>query len=394
VDCAVSRVHDVLQRKRVQLARHPLSSTRNIQVFRHKSLTFIVLVALIATACSQGTATPIGTVAPTGNMITGRYNGTATPLQDGRVLFTGGDAMEGSHAPLASAELYDPTAGTFSATGSMAAARVDQKATLLQDGRVLIAGGADGPGHDLASAEIYDPEKGNFSVTGSMTTPRSGQTATLLADGRVLITGGWGGGPGLKNGASAELYDPKTGTFSATGSMTTPRVEHTATLLSDGRVLIAAGHTQESSGDVNSAELYDPKTGTFSATGSMPVALSGQGAVLLKDGRVLFVQDYGAWLYDPKSGTFSVTVSTDCGSLGPAHVGLLPDGRAFCMGEVGSAEWPAHFELYDPSSGTFTDTLRGVSELDFTTTTVLQDGRVLVAGGQGQYGKTAYVYTP
>jgi hypothetical protein len=126
----------------------------------------------------------------------------------------------------------------------------------------------------------------------------------------------------------------------------------------------------------------------------MPGAFSGQGAVLLKDGRVLLIKGSAAWLYDPKSGTFSVTGSPACcGSL-VLHVGLLPDGRTFYMPEGGTAEKAANFELYDPNSGTFIDTQREVSAPPFSTTAVLKDGRLLIAGGQGDGGNRAYIYTP
>jgi hypothetical protein len=171
----------------------------------------------------------------------------------------------------ASAELYDPKTGTFSPTGSMATARAFHTATLLADGRVLIAGG-DPSGWNfnslIASAEIYDPSTGTFSATGSLIVGRAWQTATLLADGRVLITGGGGDYTNRSFLASAALYNPKTGTFSPTGSMTEPRTYHQATLLLGGRVLITGGYGALA--PLASAEIYDPASGTFTAVAPAP----------------------------------------------------------------------------------------------------------------------------
>jgi Galactose oxidase, central domain/Kelch motif len=253
-----------------------------------------------------------GTFSPTGSMATPREVHTATLLADGRVLITGGADYQ-AHA-VASAELYDPKTGKFSPTGSMTTARAFHTATLLADGRVLVGGGSPaawGTTVHLASAEIYDPKTGTFTATGSMITERDFDTATLLADGRVLVAGG--SGLTQEDLASAEIYDPKTRTFTATGSMTDGREYQTATLLADGRVLVVGGGSDYTTRMfLASAEVYDPTTGTFIATGSLATARTYQAATMLADGRVLLTGGYGAVaplasaeIYDPVSGTFS-----------------------------------------------------------------------------------------
>jgi len=240
---------------------------------------------LIFGGCSCPTAElyepATGVFVPTGPMNVIRTGGeTATLLQDGLVLVTGGDDDSPASKALASAELYDPKAGTFRLTGSMTTARTYHTATLLPDGQVLVAGGFDSSGAALDTAELYDPATGEFVSTSHMGQAFDGHTATLLADGRVLVVGGNASCVQEMPLASAELYDPATGTFSPTGSMATARDGQSATRLGDGRVLIAGG-------DNNTAELYDPGAGTFSPTGSMKVARASQTATLLADGLVL-----------------------------------------------------------------------------------------------------------
>jgi hypothetical protein len=320
-----------------------------------------------------------GTFAATGPMTAARGFFTATLLSDGRVLVAGGtpSSWDQSGPELASTELCDPRTGTFSATGSMATPRDAHAATLLLDGRVLITGGDDRFRHPVASAELYDPKTGTFSPTGSMKAARSFHVATLLADGRVLVTGGSPVGMNStvgRNLASAEVYDPRTGKFSPTGSMTTQRASHTATRLTDGRVLVTGGaaSTASAAGSHSqaSAELYDPKTGRFTATGSMSFARTFEEATLLADGRVLvtggsadgwtYADNYyaEAEIYDPKAGTFAAT-GPMADTLVSQTATLLPGGRVLIAGGYDGIADVTTAELYDPKTGTFSLTSPG-----------------------------------
>src|SRR5262249_55000012 len=188
-----------------------------------------------------------------------------------------------------SAELYDPSTGTFTATGDMSEPGADT-ATLLPNGTVLITH-SDLVGCRADHAELYNPRSGTFTRTGDMTASHTGPTATFLTTGKVLLAGGDlcdGDGPT----ASAELYDLATGTFAPTSNLTTGREQHTATLLPDGTVLMTGGHNGlpvpgGGFDNIASAELYNPVTGAFSATGSMATGRDVHNATLLKNGQVL-----------------------------------------------------------------------------------------------------------
>jgi N-acetylneuraminic acid mutarotase len=185
-----------------------------------------------------------------------RSEATITLLNDGRVLVAGGQFFG-----VGTAELYDPNSGTWSTTGSMTAGRIGHTATLLPDGTVLAVGGYtnDTSGNfatQLASAELYDPASGTWTPAGSMLEAHIDHTATLLLNGTVLVAGGTSElGP-----AGAELYDPAAATWVGAPSTIEARSGHLATILADGRVLVAGG--SNSTGPLTSAELYDPGTGT------------------------------------------------------------------------------------------------------------------------------------
>jgi hypothetical protein len=243
----------------------------------------------------------------TGPMNDARYDHTATLLPDGRVLVTGGaDLMDGIDN-LATAEIYDPATGKWTRTGSMKQGRAGHTATLLVDGRVLIAGGFGGGTQPVATAEIYDPATGRFTAAGSMTVARMNQAAAPLPGGKVLITGGVDDNSNVLS--TAEVYDPATGTFTSTGSMTTERTWHTATTLGDGRLLIAGGTGGSATGPepLASAEIYDPANGRFTATGSMTTRRWDQTATLLTTGQVIVAGGEGTnslEVYWPDTGKF------------------------------------------------------------------------------------------
>jgi hypothetical protein len=324
--------------------------------------------------------TVAGNFTAVGDLATARAEHTATLLSNGKVLIAGGFGVNSIYS-LASAELYDPSTGEFTAIRNMNTPQALHTATLLANGKVLIAGGRQDTHSStpVVSAEIYDPSTGTLTATGNMIAGGRARS-TLLPDGRVFIA---------EDGNAAEIYDPASGTFALTSAYTSsgPIFVDTATLLPDGRALVTGvtGCAEECS--AGTTEVYDPHSGMFSATGPRRAWDSISTATLLMNGTVLFVEGNDNALpddveiYDPTSGIFR-----DIGFTQVIHAdsaaARLPDGTVLISGgQLPGGNGHPDCELYAPATSTFASAGNMITGRHLHTATLLPDGTILLAGG-------------
>ena len=340
-------------------------------------------------------------------------NRTATLLPNGKVLFVGGEVTSGSGAFETSNQLFDPSTGVWSATAKLIRARQGHTATLLNNGEVLVVGGralqtnVTGTTNNVfvsASAELYVVSAAvpAWQATGSLITARSLHTTTVLDSGNVLVVGGFDtavGGVNVLN--TTELYTPVSGVWIAAANLVNPRYGHTATLLPNGKVLVAGG-ASSSVTRLTSAELFDPATGLWATTGSMLSGHNRHTATLLPNGKVLVVGTgsiasnglfHNAELYDPATGVWTPTgaVVTSRDFHGAV---LLANGRVLVVGGVGSGPRTTA-EIYDPTTNAWMATAPLISRRDSAAATLLPSGKVLVTGSEVSSSQaTAELFDP
>lgn len=352
----------------------------------------------LAVGLIAGPARATDSFSATGSMAAAREEHTATRLPDGRVLVAGGANATGL---LASAEIYDPVTGTWDSTGPLVTPRGGHIAVLLQNGRVLIAGGRNSSGAALASAELFDPATGAWSVTGAMSEARRFHTATLLPNGRVLVVGGATDENGTGALESAEMYQSTTGSWSQAGLLTHARGLHTATLISDTIVFFGG---VANGAFVSTIELYDLRMSRWDYVG----AASGPSDRSRKYHTVTRLPNYdllvtGGFREAPLS-TARLIIGYGMNNTGSLAEGryqhtstLLPDGRVLAVGGRKSSSEPVGTsETYQRASGSWSAAGNLAIPRAGHTATPLAGGQVLVTGGVGSAGalSSCEIFTP
>ncbi|MGH9077230.1 MAG: Kelch repeat-containing protein [Acidimicrobiales bacterium] len=395
----------------VRVTRVPRSKKPLAAVVGGAAVVVAIVVALVVTQ-GGGSSNPTAALPPVGHWTSesplGSIRGTAAvvTLANGTVLAAGGGVGQ---LPVASTEIFSTTTAKWSPTGQLNVPRRGASAVVLADGRVLVTGGISGP-QILASSEVYDPATGKWALVGSMSTPRLDNTLTLLPSGKVLAAGGTtqsgtagtGAGQTIIPVASAELFDPATGRWTPTGSMSAARFEASGTSLADGRVLVAGGlggaGTPGANGltypPLTSAEIYDPAVGAFTGAGRMATARAYQVAARLSDGTVIVAGGAGgadglttlggAERFDPANGSWRTLTSMTSPRTGAAAT-TLKNGDVLVAGgesgDQGSTSSLASAEVYQPAKGVWRSAGKMPCARSGLGAAGLSDGSVLEVAG-------------
>ncbi len=342
---------------------------------------FFLITLFVTFLFSPSKVLAIGQWSATGSMISAHGITSMTSLPDGKVLVVSGGGN------IYTSEIYDPATSLWTQTGSVNQPRDQFNPILLNNGKVLIAGGISFD-QVVNTAEIYDPATGQWIYTGNLNEPRTAAILVKLLDGQVLAIGG-------RTSTSAEIYNPITGIWTYTGSLNIARAgsEREALLLNDGRVLVVGGAT----GQTDTAEIFDPSTGSWSfTTGNLVVPRQNTNLVKLQNGRVLMVDGINnpgsglvylteSEIFDPSTGLWAQTGSTNYARSAPATI-LLPDGRVLVAGGDNAGVPVLQTELFDPLSSTWTIDASTNSSHWAGNMALLTNGEALLVGGLDNNG--------
>lgn len=334
------------------------------------------------------------TWAPAGTMLQPVSSFTMTMLTSGKVLSSGSDGLSSD------AEIYDPDKDAWSATEAQRFGRIGQTATLLLNGKVLVAGGGDHR-QSLPDSVTYDPTSNSWStMLVSMLSGRIGHTATLLPNGNVLVAGG--ATFPLSTTPSEELYDPTANAWSAAAVMTSARTWHTATLLPNGKVFVVGGYASLNN-TVSSAETYDPGSNTWTAAANMAIARNQHTATLLPNGKVLvtggqsttgnpYAPLSSAEIYDPNTDAWSS--AGNMASPRTKHAAIvLPNGKVLVFGGSATLNGSlASAEIYDPAANSWSPAASMATPRSAPMAVLLKNGATLVCGETTGAGTSCELY--
>lgn len=347
------------------------------------SLFLLVISTAVCNAQQKPVSANAGSISKTANIENARAAHTATLLSDGKVLIAGGMRKDGELYD--SAELFDPAKNTFTpVSGKMVKKRVSHTATVLKDGKILLVGGWSVSSSPESSVEIFDPASKTFKAVASGKFKRSGHSATLLENGKVLIAGG---SDGTRNLDEAELYDPKSNSFEFVGKMNSVRNVHAATELNDGRILITGGEVVRGT-IASDAEIFNPKTNKFTpVSAKMSAVRYKHDAIRLTNGNVLVFggSDSRDWrgklksaeIFNPENETFTLTNDMNFARFKISETSvMMRNGKVLIAGGNEEAE------IYNPETRAFSKVSGSLGKsLHYSSVTLLNDGRALIVGG-------------
>ena len=350
--------------------------TRKNQILLYLVLFFLVDNSTIA-----------GTWEYTESMSERRIWHSATILNDDKIIIAGGFNSNGSNLNyLSSCEVFDPFTCTWNNTGSLNNARPNHKAVLLSNGMVLVVGGHAGGTNFLSSCELFNPNYGTWTITDDMSYKRENHTLTILNSGEVLVSGGYYYDNNYIRHwlSSCEIYDTLTNTWSEINSMNNSRSIHTSSLLQNGKVLVTGGEGGNSY-ELSSCEIFDPSTGNWTFTGSLNTPRFYHTATVLENGKILVIGGwkdnylYSCEIYDPDTGVWSYTGSMNIARSRHTAV-LLPSGGVLVSGGYNDNSLSS-CEVYDPISGNWSiDETMNINRY-YHTATHLPNGKIIITGG-------------